>query len=121
MNFKQYKMVLKLISKSYGNMFMRSDSEERTNRLKELSECRKAFEKSHEHTLDELPESLEEFKDFGDKFSAEEWINEGLRDHMFIPSDGCGYWATNKGYSYEHAGLWGRKPEWATHVIWYNA
>lgn len=40
-------------------------------------------------------------------------------DHLFIPYDGDGYWATATHES--RMSVWRfDKPEWATHVAWYN-
>lgn len=53
-----------------------------------------------------------------DVFTAEEFA--GLRAvGAIIPDDGCGYWATADGFSDFH-NCFGPKPEWATHVAWFN-
>jgi hypothetical protein len=50
------------------------------------------------------------------QMTAEDWFGQcGLG---FIESDGCGYWATDKLHGYETA--FNPKPDWATHVVWFN-
>lgn len=42
-----------------------------------------------------------------------------VRCGAFIPDDGIGFWATATLES--NQGVWSTKrPEWATHVMWYN-
>jgi len=48
--------------------------------------------------------------------------DEEFKEHTdcggIISSDGDGYWATDKMVS--DVSCWREKPEWATHVCWYN-
>ena len=52
-------------------------------------------------------------------FSKQEWV-EMVRCGTFIPDDGSGYWATDKGYDRTLPVFHGQMPEDATHVVWYN-
>ena len=63
--------------------------------------------------LDPLPE-------YGDLITLEEF-SKNVIDGMFIPYDGDGYLATKDGMSREHS-CWSLddRPEWATHVMWFN-
>lgn len=61
---------------------------------------------------------LEQHAAYGDVFTLEEWA-EHRAGGGIIPSDGCGYWATADGFSYDHD-CFDEKPAWATHVAWYN-
>ena len=78
------------------------------------------FKTSTNYTLDELPERLQPFEEDCDIFSVEDWNSEGVKGCAFTPSDGCGYWATDEGYSYNHADIFEYQPKWATKVAWYN-
>ena len=73
---------------------------------------------------------LTPFPPYGDLMTAEEFITEVKRG-SFIPYDGDRYWATATGES--RLNVWEtlqnsrdmkvwetKKPEWATHVMWYN-
>lgn len=53
----------------------------------------------------------------GDLFTVDEW-REHVRLGMFVPSDGCGYWANATHEGEEDAFM--PQPDWATHVSWYN-
>lgn len=88
--------------------------------LKEQDELIEAFKADNTDILDLPPEKLQDFDEYGDVFTACEWMADGCRGMSFIPSDGCGYWANERGYSYDHADVFGYKPKWATHVAWYN-
>lgn len=55
----------------------------------------------------------------GDVMTAEDW-EDAVNDGAFIHSDGCGNWATAEGYSDDDNDVFGPKPEWATHVAWFN-
>lgn len=46
------------------------------------------------------------------------WI-ESVEFGAFIPSDGSGYWGTEKHYSYDF-NCFNPAPENATHVHWFN-
>jgi hypothetical protein len=65
------------------------------------------------------PDLLPHEPNFGDLFTAEEW-SDAVSDGAFIPSDGCGCWATAQGFSDDHDKVFGPKPDWATHVVWFN-
>lgn len=56
--------------------------------------------------------------DYADVMSAEDWSN-CVRVGAFIPDDGDGYWCKNGIYE-SNVSCWKPKPEWATHVAWYN-
>jgi hypothetical protein len=45
-------------------------------------------------------------------------FEEGEDCGMLTSDDGHGYWATDKKVS--NVSCWREKPEWATHVCWYN-
>ena len=61
----------------------------------------------------------EEHEDYAYIMSAEEW--EEARDAgSFIPYDGHGYWAKEKEHSNFNVWDFTERPEWATHVAWYN-
>ncbi len=55
--------------------------------------------------------------DYGDLFTVKEW-DESVKFGAFIPDDGDGYWATEKEHAY--ISVWDEKPDWATHVVWFN-
>ena len=55
--------------------------------------------------------------DYGDLFTADEWL-EASDAGYFISDDGSGYWATEKEHS--TVSCWSIKPDWATHVLWFN-
>lgn len=56
--------------------------------------------------------------DIADIMSVEEW-QANVDFGSFIPSDGSGYWAKKDVCS--TLSVWSvEKPEWATHVAWYN-
>lgn len=57
---------------------------------------------------------------FGDLFTLEEW-KEHLQNGLFIEDDGSGYWAddfkhTDDGDVFDIS----TKPDWATHILWFN-
>lgn len=57
--------------------------------------------------------------EYGDLMEAQEWIDN--RDSGgFIPYDGDGYWCTSTQKSNLEVWDCETKPEWATHVLWYN-
>lgn len=66
---------------------------------------------------------MTEFKnvDFeGDLFTIEEWNNH-VRNGLFVPDDGSGFWAdatrhVDIGDPFDSS----TKPDWATHVMWFN-
>lgn len=49
--------------------------------------------------------------------SAEEFLDYA-DSGAFISDDGSGYWATDKKIS--NVSCWSQKPDWATHVCWFN-
>ena len=56
-------------------------------------------------------------EDSGSIFEVKEW-DEAVLSGAFIPDDGSGYWATKDGYV--AISVWDTKPDWATHVVWFN-
>lgn len=55
---------------------------------------------------------------YGDLFTVAEFAND-VKHGMFIPDDGSGYWATATQMS--RLSVWRHeKPDWATHVAWFN-
>jgi hypothetical protein len=55
----------------------------------------------------------------GDLLTVDEF-EQCRRTSGFIRSDGDGYWATAEGRSMDHS-VWSTpKPDWATHVAWFN-
>lgn len=119
MNFNKRTEILDILYDRHGEVFMSDDSDARTSELKRISSLIDEFKNLTKDTLNEAPE-LSPHDDFGDLFTAEEWMSEGMRGCAFVPSDGSGYWATKDGHSYSHYDIFGHKPEWATHVAWYN-
>ena len=82
----------------------------------ELAAIINKFRVDTNYTLDELPTTITPFDGDGHIMSLEDWvIGSG-----FLPCDGCGYWATDDGYSYAHSELFDYQPKWATQVVWYN-
>lgn len=71
-----------------------------------------------EHVFDELNE------DYGDLMTAEEFIDT-VEVGGFIPYDGDGYWSNGTHHSHELS-VWddnnklSKRPQGATHVIWFN-
>ena len=67
--------------------------------------------------LEYKPEMIK-VPNYCDLMPAVEW-QQASADHLFIPYDGDGYWATATHES--RMSVWRfDKPEWATHVAWYN-
>jgi len=55
---------------------------------------------------------------YADVMTAKDWA-ESVECGAFIPSDGTGFWC--KGEKQESVvDSFATKPEWATHVAWYN-
>jgi hypothetical protein len=54
---------------------------------------------------------------YGALFAEDEW-NEAVDAGYFNSDDGSGYWATKTEYAY--FSCWNQRPEWATHVLWFN-
>ena len=64
------------------------------------------------------PEMRPVDKHYCDFMTVEEW-EEACESGCFISDDGSGHWATATQESY--LSVWSvEKPEWATHVAWYN-
>ena len=120
MNYKQRTDILQVLSISRSEVFFNSDSEWRTSKLAKLDGLIEVFKEDTVETLNELPESLAPHDDNGDLFPVDEWVSEDMRGMAFIPSDGCGHWATEDGFSYDHSDVFGAVPSWATHVVWCN-
>ena len=57
--------------------------------------------------------------EYCDLFTVEEFAYN-VKLGAFIPSDGIGYWATETHEDDETNVFYDSKPEWATHVAWYN-
>lgn len=65
-----------------------------------------------------MPVELTELTTYGHHMSADEFL-QFVKDGMFIPYDGDGFWSTDIGES--RLGVWDTpRPDWATHVMWYN-
>ena len=61
---------------------------------------------------------LKPLSSYGEHMSVKEFASY-VKVGAFIPDDGDGYWATETEMS--DLCVWStRKPEWATHVMWYN-
>lgn len=69
-------------------------------------------------TRDILRLNLEPIPEYAHVMSEKEW-NESVESGCFIPYDGSGYWATEKGMD-PNADAFYPKPDWATHVAWFN-
>jgi hypothetical protein len=69
--------------------------------------------------LQEKELGLREFSDLDKRclMSAEEFMQDEESGGI-TGDDGHGYWATDKKVS--NVSCWREKPEWATHVCWYN-
>lgn len=68
---------------------------------------------------DNHKEHLSTLPDYGKLFPIDEWLN-AVATGAFIPYDGDGYWATIDGMD-KASDVWGsNKPDWATHVMWFN-
>lgn len=63
----------------------------------------------------------ESFPDYGDLMSVDEFA-QSVEDGSFIDYDGYGYWAVADKMSdvVVRPSTVDDKPEWATHVIWFN-
>lgn len=131
MNLKQYDKILSVLHTKRNDLYFddfdfskgwkeQNFSDHKKAELKALDEAIQAFKAANTDVLDLPPEKLQDFDEYGDVFTADEWMAEGCRGMSFIPSDGSGYWANERGYSYAHPDIFGHKPEWATHVAWYN-
>jgi hypothetical protein len=71
-----------------------------------------------------LPDGLEPNPDYGDLITVEAFAN-AVKYKAFIDYDGHGYWSDGKRYLSANqirpsTFTLGLKPEWATHVIWFN-
>uniref|UniRef100_A0AAU8GH09 Uncharacterized protein n=2 Tax=unclassified Seunavirus TaxID=2494210 RepID=A0AAU8GH09_9CAUD len=55
---------------------------------------------------------------YADVMTAEQW-ECSVRCGAFIPDDGIGYWCRDDKHE-SCVSCWTPKPEWATHVAWYN-
>lgn len=55
---------------------------------------------------------------YGDVMKASVW-EEQVRNGMFTPDDGIGYWATETKMRPD-TDCFDGCPEWATHVVWFN-
>lgn len=120
MDFNRRQKVLQLLSEAHFKAFMGDDGESRTGVIALIHKCMDDVRALTESTLDEPPTNMSEHEDYADVFTAEEWMSEGVRGCAFIPSDGGGYWGTEKEHSYDHTDVFGAKPSWATHVAWFN-
>jgi len=56
--------------------------------------------------------------DYGDLMTAQDW-EESVGAGCFIPNDGVGHWATKDGMD-PNSNCFDAKPDWATHVVWFN-
>lgn len=55
----------------------------------------------------------------GDVMTLLEW-SACRGSQAIIPDDGSGYWATSSHYSWDFPVFSTPKPDWATHVVWFN-
>lgn len=80
-----------------------------------------SLQDKHETVLNDDTHDAFELKpipDYVHVFTAEEFENEDESGNL-NSDDGLGYWATELGES--RLGVWSvHRPEWATHVTWYN-
>lgn len=63
----------------------------------------------------------DEIPDYGDLMTLEDW-DACVACGGFIPYDGSGCWATNNKMD-QSSNVWSKtalRPEWATHVVWFN-
>lgn len=61
----------------------------------------------------------DEIPDSGDLMSLEVFV-KSARHGLLSPDDGDGYYATDR-WMDRDAQLWScKRPEWATHVVWFN-
>jgi hypothetical protein len=51
------------------------------------------------------------------KMTSKEFLEMSL-DGSITPDDGIGYWSTN--FEVSNVNCFSQKPDWATHVCWYN-
>lgn len=63
-----------------------------------------------------MPKEL--LPEYVDLFSIKEW-NNYIKSGAIAPDDGVGYWATEV-YMNREAYAFDQRPEWATHVAWFN-
>lgn len=71
-----------------------------------------------EKEVQENKPKMTTISDYGDHMPAEDF-DECVECRAFIPDDGDGNWATATLES--DLSVWGHKrPEWATHVVWYS-
>ena len=57
---------------------------------------------------------------FGDMIPLNEFVS-CVKSNVFTPDDGIGHWATETEEDVDTDVLSGDpKPDWATHVMWYN-
>ncbi len=75
------------------------------------------IENLHKHFGLSYEPKMFDFPEYGDVFTLEDW-DKSVVAGAFIPDDGDGYWATEKQYA--HISVWDTKPDWATHVVWFN-
>jgi hypothetical protein len=62
--------------------------------------------------------SLEPNPGYGELFTAEDFLKEIQRGSIIPYEDGSAYWATST--HHEQKRYTAVKPEWATHVMWFN-
>lgn len=60
---------------------------------------------------------FEPIPDYADVFDLEEWDSVRACGGI-IPNDGCGFWC--KGGQESTVDCFATRPDWATHVAWYN-
>lgn len=120
MNFKQRSEILSILCGKRTAKFFSAESEDDEAEVERMDANIDSFLSLTEYTLDEPPKRLHDHDDIGDVLTVAEWTEPNMRGVCCIPSDGCGYWATEKGFSYDHGDIFGATPGWATHVVWYN-
>jgi hypothetical protein len=95
-----------------------AEIEERRLRLRQqISAARRLHRKQLENTKD-FTNKREPIPDYARIMTVEEWVG-GLESTAFTPDDGSGYWATEKIMD-RNCDAFDKKPDWATHVAWFN-
>lgn len=70
-------------------------------------------------TRDILHLNLKKIPDYAEIMTAEEW-EKAVEAGAYIPYDGSGYWAIKDKGMDTNTYCFGPKPDWATHVAWFN-
>ncbi|ADP02624.1 hypothetical protein [Salmonella phage PVPSE1] len=65
-----------------------------------------------------VKEKLRPIPNYADVMDVHSW-DCCVKCGAFIPDDGNGYWCPDENYESDIS-CWSPRPEWATHVAWYN-